>query len=106
MILHLPRLILSDVDGSVAQGTGRDTEAVERDVVIRLHVAFLEFVAADVGAVPIDFCNLFTASIQVNFEGTLSAGGRVFSTRVAPFVLLLAFDLGPLCAHGFLESII
>ena len=76
---------------------------MKEDFVTRFHMAFLECVeVADVGAVPIDFRNLLTASIQVNFEGTLSAGGRGFSTTVAPFVLPRAFDLGPLGAYGFI----
>ena len=69
----------------VAQRTRGDAEAIQGDVITILHIAFLKFVAADVGAVPIDFCNLLTPSIQVNFEGALSAaGGRVFSTQGGP----------------------
>lgn len=90
----------------MAQATRWDPEAFPGDVVTIFHIAFLNLVAADVGAVPINCCNLLTTSIQVNVEGTLCAGGRAFSTTVTPLVLLVAFDPGPLGAHGLFESII
>ncbi len=105
MISYIPRLILSDVDLAVTQGTRGDAEASEGDVVTLLHFAFCKLITAIVGTFPVDFCNPIVGSIYyAHFEGTLSA--RASFTAVAPFVLLLAFDLSPLGARGFVESII
>jgi hypothetical protein len=109
IISYILRLILSDVDFPFAQRTIGNTEAIEGDFVILLHVTLRKFILANVGAVPIDFSNqviVFTVLSQADFERALSARGRIFSTTVTPFVLFLAFDLSPLGARGFIEPII
>src|SRR6266576_3436930 len=100
MILYVPLLILSDVDCSLSQGMRGDSEAIEGDVVTRLHILFLNFIITNVGAVPIDSRDHFAASVDMHFEGALSATGRVFPTTVTPFVLTLAANLSPLGARG------
>jgi hypothetical protein len=65
MTLYIPlALILQDADSSISQGTREDAEAIEGDVVTRLHVVLLKFIITRKGGIPIDFlplssrCNL------------------------------------------------
>jgi hypothetical protein len=101
IILSIPLSILSDADRSLAQGTTGNAETIEGDIVTLPHVAFLKFVAANVGAAPIDLRNLFVASLDMHFENAFSARGRALSTTVTPFILTSAYDLRPLGTLGF-----
>ena len=66
-IIHTPVLPLyyvdSDGDFSPAQSTRGDAEAIEGDLITLFYVAFHKFITANEGAVPIDFCNFFAASV-------------------------------------------
>ena len=70
----------------VAQRTRGDAEAIQGDVVTIFYIAFLKFVAADK-------------------EPSVPPGGEFSRPRVAPLVLLLAFDFGPFSSYSFFESI-